>query len=424
MNKARSPRARGSLRALALGSGSIAIAMAILNVASYLFTLIASRLLGPREYGALAALLGVLMVGTVLSLGLQATGARRTAVDPSQARAISDAVVKVGVRAGLALSVVFLLAAPLIHAAFSLTSWWPTLLLAGAAFPTTLMGAQSGVLQGRQRWLPLGAILASAGLSRFVMGVAGIWLRPDVTGAMAGVAVGTFVPTAVGWWVLRDHRPREDTIVRPRQVVRELAHNSHALLAFLALSNVDVVIARIVLNEHRAGLYAGGLIIAKAVMFLPQFIVVVVFPSLSARKDSRRTYLIALGIDAALGIAVILATLAASGLALQFVGGHEYAAVQNQLWLFAVLGTLLAMLHLLVHGVVARQHKRLVLLIWALIGVLAVGAFGVTQVTDLVTLVVAADALLTVALIATVAFGSSPKPTARTGPASGSAPPS
>ena len=59
-------------------------------------------------------------------------------------------------------------------------------------------------------------------------------------------------------------------------------HNSHALLAFFALSNVDVVVARNVLAEHQAGLYAGGLILTKAVLFLPQFVVVIVFPSMSS----------------------------------------------------------------------------------------------------------------------------------------------
>ena len=57
-------------------------------------------------------------------------------------------------------------------------------------------------------------------------------------------------------------------------VLREVVHNSQALLAFFALSNADVIVARNVLDEHDAGLYAGGLILTKAVLFLPQFVVV------------------------------------------------------------------------------------------------------------------------------------------------------
>ena len=71
-------------------------------------------------------------------------------------------------------------------------------------------------------------------------------------------------------------------------MLRELFHNSHALLAFFALSNADVVIARSTLDPHDAGLYAGGLILAKAVLFLPQFVVVVAFPSMSGGEDAQQ----------------------------------------------------------------------------------------------------------------------------------------
>ena len=55
----------------------IAVAMAVMNVTTYAVTILAARLLGPAEYGALAAVMGLLLVLQVLSLGLQATAARR-----------------------------------------------------------------------------------------------------------------------------------------------------------------------------------------------------------------------------------------------------------------------------------------------------------------------------------------------------------
>ena len=73
----------------------------------------------------------------------------------------------------------------------------------------------------------------------------------------------------------------------------ETLHNSHALLAFFALSNVDILVARNVLDEHQAGLYAGGLILVKAVLFLPQFVVVLAFPSMADAAESRRRTLLA-----------------------------------------------------------------------------------------------------------------------------------
>jgi len=64
------------------GAASVAVAMAVMNVALYAFTAAAARLLGPREYGAFASLMAVLIVVAVVQLGIQATAARRISADP------------------------------------------------------------------------------------------------------------------------------------------------------------------------------------------------------------------------------------------------------------------------------------------------------------------------------------------------------
>ena len=62
---------------------------------------------------------------------------------------------------------------------------------------------------------------------------------------------------------------------------------------------------------------------------------------------------------------VAAATTVLSGLAIIFVGGEQYAAIQDSLWAFALLGGLLAMLQILVYGVMARQARKSVYLLWA-----------------------------------------------------------
>ena len=58
----------------------VVVGLAAGNGLGYLLNLVASRRLGPDGYGALAALLGVILVGNVLALALQAVVARRTVV--------------------------------------------------------------------------------------------------------------------------------------------------------------------------------------------------------------------------------------------------------------------------------------------------------------------------------------------------------
>ncbi len=387
----------------------IAVAMGVMNVTNYAFTIMAARLLGPVEYGALAAVMGLLLVLNVLSLGLQATGARRVVAVPGDLAQIEHDVLRTTYLCAGVLGTATLLASPLIASLLNLDSWLTAALIAVTAVPLSIMGGQAGVLQGERRWVPLAIIYTSLGVARISFGLVAMLIEPDTLGAMIGVALGAFVPMLVGWWALRHpsrtgarqsrHPPRRTPYLTEGGVLRETMHNSHALLAFFALSNLDVLVARSVLDEHHAGLYAAGLILAKAVLFLPQFVVVIVFPAMSSSESARRMNLLALALVLTMGLAVVGGVALLSRLAVTFVGGAEYAEIQDQLWLFALLGTILAMLQVMVYNVVARQRQRSVLFIWAALVTLLVVAPFIGSVATLLTAVLAIDSLLFVVLL-------------------------
>ena len=136
-----------------LRSGSVvAVAMAVMNVSTYGFQLVAARLLGPQPYGALAALMNVLLVIMVLQLGLQATAARRISADPGQVHQIERVVLSVTYRSALGLGAVLLMLSPLIDRLLRLESVPTAALIAISAVPLTVMGGQAGILQGERRW--------------------------------------------------------------------------------------------------------------------------------------------------------------------------------------------------------------------------------------------------------------------------------
>ena len=393
----------GSRRSLG-GGGAIAVAMGVMNVATYGYQMVSARWLGPQSYGAFAALMGLLLVVGVFQLGLQATAARRIAAFPGDVHEIERSVLRVTNGAAVVLGALCLALAPVINLVLRLESL-PTAVLVGvSAVPMTLMGGQAGVLQGERRWTELSLVYLANGLPRLVIGTALVLWHPTEFTAMLGVTLGQLVPVLVGWLALRrGHTAGEGPEPRgghgSRAVLVETAHNSHALLAFFALSNVDVLVARSVLAPREAGLYAAGVIVVKAVLFLPQFVVVVAFPSMSSQSQQRQVLLGSLGVVAAIGVACALGAAALSGLALVFVGGHEYAAVQSRLWLFAVLGTLLSMLQLLVYSVLARQTRYAVYAIWvAFLAVVALGRLS-TSFEDLLGVVVLVDACLFAGLL-------------------------
>lgn len=382
------------------------MAMGMMNVATYGFTIVAARMLGPGEYGAVAALMGLLLIVNVASLGLQATGARRVSSAPADLDGIEADILTATYKSALAVGVLCALATPVVNLVLRLESLTTAAMVAITAVPLTLMGGQAGILQGERRWLPLAGIYLGLGLGRIGFGVVLLLVRPDALGAMIGVMLGAFVPVLVGWFALRhpsrravSSKPSAPRTGRSRRVLRELVHNSHALLAFFALSNADVVIARVLLDEHDAGLYAGGLILAKAVLFLPQFVVVVAFPSMAEEEAGMSTTLRALGF--VLGIGLVATTLAwfLHGIAVQFIGGSAYAELEPLLWAFALVGTVWAMTQLVVYNSVARQSKGAVGVVWAGLVTLVVVTRAVSSVEALVTAVIAVETVLLLVLL-------------------------
>ena len=387
---------------LVRGSAGIAVAMGVMNVATYGFQLVAARLLGPQAYGGFASLMALLLVVSVLQLGLQATAARRIAAEPQHVAQIERQILRVTYRAGFALGLLLLVLAPVVDLVLRLDNLPAAVLVAVSAVPLTVMGGQAGILQGERRWLPLAALYLAVGIPRVVIGAALLLVRPDETAAMLAVAVGLVVPVLVGWYALRRGRDAGATSDEHavRSVIGETLHSSQALLAFFVLSNADVIVARNVLEPREAGLYAGGLILTKAVLFLPQFVVVLAFPSMSTADERYRALTRSLLLVGVVGVGCTAGAWLLSGLATVFVGGAEYAEIEGRLWMFAVLGTALAMLQLLVYSVLARRGQRSVYAVWAAVAVLVVGGLLAGSLSGLLVLVLVTDAALFAILLA------------------------
>jgi O-antigen/teichoic acid export membrane protein len=305
-------------------------------------------------------------------------------------------------RASLALGGVLLLLTPLVNRVLKLDSLTTAALVAVAAVPLTMMGGQAGVLQGERRWWPLAIMYVASGVPRLAIGTALILWHPNETSAMLGVTLGAIPPVLLGWWALRRRRdagvPNEEHGFQ--MVLRETVLNSQALFAFFALSNADVIVARNVLPEHSAGLYAGGLILTKAVLFLPQFVIIVAFPSMSTADERRHALTRSLLVVGGLGVCATLGALVLRNVALVFVGGDDYREIASTLWVFAILGTALSMLQLLVYSALARQGNRSVYLVWAAFLVVVGVGYFMDTLHQLVALVVVTDLVLFVVLLA------------------------
>jgi len=368
------PRSRSLRRdALVLAAG-----MAVANAGNYGFNLVMAFLLGPEAYGALAALLALVLVGSVPGLALQAVVARRTALAGG---AVWPGAGWLAGRAGAGLALLTLLAGPGLVLFLHLDGAVPVLWLALALAPTPLLFAVQGLLQGRERFGALAAVMVAGATVKLAIGLALVAAGLGVSGAMAGVAAGGLLaalaglrlaapgavdnpaPPAPGSATLPVGAPPGGVGGTARPATgwwREVGGATAGLLGLFLLANLDVLLARHYLDRAAAGRYALGAVVAKIAFWAPQFVVTVVFPRLVGGADPRRllgaSALVIGGsgglLAAALGVAEGL------GLAVPVLGGG-YAGLGPLLPLFAALGTGLALVQLLLFEGIATRDRRM-----------------------------------------------------------------
>ena len=117
------------------------------------------------------------------------------------------------------------------------------------------------------------------------------------------------------------------------------------------------------------------------------------------RTGPRHLHLAGLGVILGFGLVAVAGTLALPRLALAFVGGPAYAAVQPDLWLFALLGTVIAMIQLLVQTALARTHRHAVWWVWGALATVVAVVPSVDTGHTLLLLVLVVDTVLLAVLV-------------------------
>jgi O-antigen/teichoic acid export membrane protein len=391
----------------------VAPAMAAANALNYAFNLVMSRLLGPADYGALGALLALVLVGTVPGVALQAVVARHTTLAGRAVGRLWSRVLVVVVGVGGALGLLTLLLSPGVAAFLHLPSLGPCLWLAAALLPLPLLSAVQGMLQGREWFGVLAAVLLVAAAGRLAVGLGLVEGGLGVEGAMAATAVGSALAVLVavprlraqGGWE-RPRRPAGDgPWWWPRKgseaaaLGGEVVAAAAGVLGLLLLANVDVLLARHFLPAEASGLYAAGAVLTKIAFWAPQFVVTLVFPRLVVAADRRRLLGRSAAVVAAVGAPLVVAAALAPGLAARLSFGEAYLDVGPTLPLFAALGTGLALVQLALFTGMATADRGMYRLLLAGVAAEAVlvTAFLHGSVAEIVGAALAVVAALLVA---------------------------
>jgi O-antigen/teichoic acid export membrane protein len=350
-------------------SGALLAAASLVGiVANYAFLLAAGRYLGVEDYGALAALMGLLTVV------LLPTGAVQMAVSREVARRLGSGAASDSeefVRAVIRLSALATL--PLVGLAVVLSVPvgllldldYELVLLASVGLATAfLMPASLGVLQGYQRFRALAAMYVLPFLLRLALLALAFFAGLRLGGAVVATVVAVLVTAALALALIREPLRRGASRIRPslRAFVRYLVPVTFGLIGIAVLTNVDILVVRARFSEDDAGLYAAASAFARVAFFLPATVLAVVFPRTAARQArGEQTGDIlgrALVVTAAFtGVLALAYVLTGEGLIVSSFGA-DFAAAGSLLPAYALSMGLYAIANVLVGYHLSRGETR------------------------------------------------------------------
>ncbi|MGB3371262.1 MAG: polysaccharide biosynthesis protein, partial [Rhodococcus sp. (in: high G+C Gram-positive bacteria)] len=294
------------------------------------------------------------LVLAVPALALQSVVAREMVRGRSR-RALRT----LGYRCAAVVAVLAVLLSPVV--AFALdTSVLATMSALVVAPLLVLLATEQGLLQGAGQFGRLSVVLASAGFGKVVPAVVVLFLGGGPGVVLAASAAGTGVVALAARLLDRGDGTAGSAV---RIGVGTVLRASQVQLALIALSSVDLMLARILLSSEDAGLYALGAVATKAAFWLPQAVGVVLYPRMANPVQSAAALRSALAVVASIGSVLVLGSALAAGL-IPIVVGEDYAAVQGYLFIFALQGACLAMLQSALLWAIAGERTVLALVAW------------------------------------------------------------
>jgi len=257
---------------------------------NYLYQLFMGRLLTPEDYGILFSLISISYIIGVISASVPRVMAKYT----SQLKAKNQLnkisyfwryALKKSFTFGVITTILFFIITPFLSNYLHFPSQMPALILFSSLLFAYAMPTNQGILQGLQRFIPLGISQALWAFLKFILGVLLVYLGFSVSGALAPFLIANIVVFIITFYFLKDL-----TKIKPEpfKIPNLYKYSTLALLALLAYTtsfSIDTILAKHYLTDFLAGIYSSISVLGKIILFAPGGIAVVLFPKASELKE-------------------------------------------------------------------------------------------------------------------------------------------
>ncbi len=359
-------RRAGSSGLVREGGIAFVVAMSAVNLSNFVFHVVISRLLGPSGYGALGALLNVVVVATIPLGAIQAAVTRTVAnerkgggpVRAGERLALRRTTLRACGGGALAMACVWV-AAPALESFLHLGSPASVVILGTWLVPAVAGAVLQGALMGERRFAPVAwALIVGTGVTRLAVGIVLVEVGMGLNGAIAATAVSQAVTTAVVVLaLLPELRARASAHLRVPG--RDGLLSLGALGGVAVLTSVDTFLARHFLLPAAAGNYTAAATAGRIAMFLPGTVTLLAFPRFAAGNgrdaEGRRAFGWSFGAVGAMGLLAAGVIALLPGLVVDILFGSDYHSAPSAVGTVALAGAFLGLVGLLAYYHLARN---------------------------------------------------------------------
>ncbi len=282
-----------SLRRTAITSSIILLVMFnLFNLLNLVFQITSARLLSVTDYGILATLLAFLYILVIFSESIQTVIVKYTSTNESSGKLknLMRRAFRKTWKASFLLFVAYLLLgifiAPLLKINYLLFALNGLTIFIVFFTPIT-----RGLLQGRKQFFSLGSNLIFEGALKLLISVGLILLGFGVFGALVGILLALYAALFLSFIPLKDIFRSKEEHIDIGGIYTYSWPVFFAVVSIIFLTNIDLIIAKIVFEETLAGEYAIASVLAKMIFLGTQPISRAMFPLSAQHSQSRKKVL-------------------------------------------------------------------------------------------------------------------------------------
>ena len=378
------------------------------NALNFFYHFAAARMLGPSEYGIVASLFSIIYIVSMGSTTIQNTVTKFTAKFKSRNEygkisSLFSRAMKKFLIYSLIITVLWLLISPLI-ASFLKISVLNVLTLIPIIILCVLMPLNRGLLQGLQKFKPLGWNMITEGTIKFVLALVLMYFGLKSNGAICAVSIGMLLAFILTFPSLNLKKAKKDHF-DSKEIYKFSLITLIALTLVTAIYSLDVFLVKHFFDAASAGHYAVLSLLGKIVFFGGTAIGLVMFPKITEaheknKKEAARIYRKSMLFTLIISSLITLVYFIFSNLIISIIFGKAYLDIALLLGWFGVFMTLLSLSYIAVLHKLAIGKKNFIALIGiaVVLEIILISLFH-ESLMQIVTSLIGLNAVLLLALL-------------------------